>query len=329
MRYVIFFLLCLATLIPLGCGSRPPNAANPPGNPPGGGSGGGGGGGGGGSGGGGGTAGIPAADHVVLVVLENFGFGEVVGSPAMPYLNSLAQQNALAVNYFANAHPSLPNYFMLTAGELETFNDAFAGPVGDDNLVRALVGANKSWKAYMESLPSVGYTGQDVFPYIKHHNPFAYFTDVLNSSAQTANLVPLTQLSVDLSSGALPSFAFLKPNVQNDGHDCPAGIPNCTDADKLAAADNWLKNNVDPVIKSPSFGNGLLIITFDEALQSDIRNGGGKVAMVLVGTHLKPGFRSTTLFQHQDTLRLIAEALRLADRPNASAGATSMVEFFQ
>ena len=33
---------------------------------------------------------IPAADHVFLIVLENHAFNQVIGSPFMPYLNSLA-----------------------------------------------------------------------------------------------------------------------------------------------------------------------------------------------------------------------------------------------
>ena len=33
---------------------------------------------------------FPAADHVFLVVLENHAFNQVIGSPFMPYLNSLA-----------------------------------------------------------------------------------------------------------------------------------------------------------------------------------------------------------------------------------------------
>ena len=73
----------------------------------------------------------------------------------------------------------------------------------------------------MESLPSAGYTGGDVYPYFKHHNPFAYMTDVLGSSAETANLVPFTQLSSDLGAGTLPNFAFIAPNAEDDAHDCP------------------------------------------------------------------------------------------------------------
>ena len=60
---------------------------------------------------------VPAASHVFLVVLENHGFSQVIGSPSMPYLNSLASQGALAANYFANTHPSIGNYFMLTTGQ--------------------------------------------------------------------------------------------------------------------------------------------------------------------------------------------------------------------
>ena len=194
---------------------------------------------------------IPAADHVFLIVLENHGFAQVIGSPSMPYLNSLASSHSLATNYFANTHPSIGNYFMLTTGNIETNDDAFAGTVSSDSIPRAFAGAGKTWKAYMESLPSAGYTGGDVYPYFKHHNPFAYMTDVLGSSAETANLVPFTQLSSDLGAGTLPNFAFIAPNAEDDAHDCPTGVPGCPDSDRLTAADNWLKAHIDPLIHRP------------------------------------------------------------------------------
>jgi phosphatidylinositol-3-phosphatase len=256
----------------------------------------------------------PATDHVVLVVLENHSFSQVIGSPFMPYLNSLASQHALAANYFANTHPSIGNYFMLTTGNIVTNDDNFSGTVSDDNIVRALTGAGKSWKAYMESMPSAGYTGGDVYPYLKHHNPFSYLSDVLDSSPQAANMVPFTQFAAD--------------NAENDGHDCPGGAPTCADSDKLAAADAWLKANIDPLINSSAFANGVLIITWDEGDQSDVANGGGQVATVLVGPRVKSGFRSTTLFQHQSVLRLIVELLNVSDHPGASGSAPVMNEFF-
>lgn len=275
---------------------------------------------------------MPAADHVFLVLLENHAFNQVIGSPFMPYLNSLAAQHSLATNYFANTHPSLGNYFMLTVGQLETnpiIGDSFTGPVADDNVARALTGAGKTWKAYMESLPSTGYTGGDVYPYFKHHNPLAYTTDVLNSTSQAANLVPFTQLSSDLTAGTLPSFAFIGPNAEDDAHDCPTGGSACLDTDKLTAADNWLKTHIDPLIQSPALANSVFIIVFDESLDADVVNGGGNVAWVMAGSHVKSAFKSTTLYQHQSTLRLIMDLLGVADHPGNSATAPTMLEFFQ
>src|SRR5437868_10491531 len=272
---------------------------------------------------------IPAAGHVFVVVLENHGFSQVIGNSSMPYLNSLASSHSLATNYFANTHPSIGNYFMLTTGNIETNNDAFTGTVSSDNIPRAFTAAGKTWKAYMESLPSVGYTGGDVYPYFKHHNPFAYMTDVLGSSAETANLVPFTQISSDLSAGMLPNFAFIAPNAEDDAHDCPGGGTNCTDDQKLAAADTWLKNNIDPLLKSPALANSVFIIVFDEAVDTDATNGGGHIAMVMAGSHVKVSFKSTTFYQHQSTLRLVLDLLRVTDHPGNSATAPTMQEFFQ
>ena len=272
---------------------------------------------------------IPAADHVFVVVLENHGFSQVIGNSSMPFLNSLATQHALATNYFANTHPSIGNYFMLTTGNIETNNDAFTGTVSANNIPRAFAAAGKTWKAYMESLPSTGYTGGDVYPYFKHHDPFVYLTDVLNSSAETANVVPFTQLASDLSAGAVPDYAFIAPNAEDDAHDCPTGGSVCPDSDKLTAADNWLKNNIDPLIKSAALANSVFIIVFDESLDTDLVNGGGKVAMVMAGSHVKAGFKSTTFYQHQSTLRLVMDLLRVADHPGNSATAPTMQEFFQ
>lgn len=268
------------------------------------------------------------SDHVFVVVLENHGFAQVNGSPAMPYLNSLAARHALATNYFADTHPSIGNYFMLTAGALESNDDGFAGVVADNNIVRVLSAAGKTWKSYAESIPSTGYLGPDSGIYIKHHNPFTYLSDVMNSPSQAANIVSFSQLSADLGAGTLPSFGFIVPNDQHNAHDCPGGAPTCLDTDKLTAADNWLKANIDPLITSPKFGNSVVIIVWDESVFSDIANGGGQVSMVMVGPQVKAGFKSTTFFDHRATLRLALSLLGATDLPNGAASANSMREFF-
>src|SRR5438105_4223354 len=129
---------------------------------------------------------VPVVAHVFILVEENHSYTDVVGNSAMPYSNSLAQQYSLATQYYANTHNSLPNYFMLTTGNLVTTNDLFTGTVTADNVVRAVTTAGKTWKVYAESLPNSGYLGPTAVPYGKDHNPFTYFSDVLNSISQAA-----------------------------------------------------------------------------------------------------------------------------------------------
>jgi hypothetical protein len=61
----------------------------------------------------------------------------------------------------------------------------------------------------------------------------------------------------------------------------------------------------------------------------DLLNGGGQVAWVMAGSHVKSAFKSTTFYQHQSTLRLVMDLLGVTDRPGNSATAATMQEFFQ
>lgn len=272
---------------------------------------------------------VPLFDRVFVVVAENQSFESVIGSSSMPYLNKLADRYGLAINFFGNTHPSIGDYFWLTTGQNITNDSNFSGTVSADNIVRQLNSAGKTWKSYAQSLPSVGYTGGDQYPYVRRHNPFTYFSDVLNNPAQANNIVPFTQFASDLANNQLPNYSFIIPNQQNNAHDCPAGIPSCTNEDKLAATDAWLKTNIDPLIASAAFRqNGLLIITFDESVDSDTQNGGGHIVTVVISPKAKQGFKSSTLYQHQSTLRTTAEALGLISFPGAAATAPNMSEFF-
>jgi phosphatidylinositol-3-phosphatase len=273
---------------------------------------------------------MPRFGHVFVVVEENHGYSSVIGSSLMPYLNNLATKYGLATASYANTHPSIGNYFMLTAGQIITNDDSFSGTVTADNIVRQLTIGGKTWKAYAESLPSTGYIGGDVYPYSKHHNPFAYFSDITGSIGQANNIVPFTQLANDLASSQPPDYSFIIPNQQHNAHDCPAGLSGCTDADKLAAADSWLSSNIQPLITSAAFRqDGLLIITFDESVTSDIENGGGHIPTIVISSRSKPRYTSSTLYQHQNTLRTMAEAVGLTSFPGTAATALNMAEFIE
>ena len=256
---------------------------------------------------------------VVMIAEENHSYEQVIGNSAMPYLNSLAQQGALATQYYANTHPSIGNYFALTTGAMQTNDNNFPGPLSADNLARELSAAGKMWKVYAEDLPSPGYLGGTVGNYEKHHNPFAYFSDVGNNSAEAGKIVPFAQLPSDVSAGTLPDFIFILPNAIDDAHSCPSGTI-CSDNDLLGRADQWLKSNVSALLSTPRFqSSGVLLITFDESYIADIRNGGGRVPLIAFGPKAKPAAQSANFYKHENTLKTVCAVLGIACPSPASA----------
>src|SRR5436190_2159786 len=255
--------------------------------------------------------------HVFIVTEENTDYADVTTS-SMPYLMGLAAQYGLATQYYANTHPSIGNYFELATGQILTNDDGSSTIENVPNVVRSLVAAGKTWKSYAESIPSACYLGGDTGDYARKHNVFALLSDVANDpSGQACNIVPFTQFAIDLTNGTLPSFSNIVPNLCNDSHDCGLNV-----------ADSWLQTNIAPLIASPVFQqDGLLIIVFDES-GGDNTNGGGRIVWVAVSPKAKRGYQSTTLYQHQSTLRLILEGLGVSALPGAAATAPDMEEFF-
>jgi hypothetical protein len=266
----------------------------------------------------------PQSNHIVVVMEENQSYVSVVGNTSdWPNFNNLISNGALATNYYANSHPSIGNYFMLTTGQLLTTDDNSTTVWNVENLARRMLASGVSFKVYAEGITQ-GYLGGNTGLYLIRHNPFAMLSDVADNP-QVANqcIWPFTQFAADLASGTLPEFSFIVPNIDDDAHN---GTPQQADA--------WLQTNViAPLSKSSAFasgGDGILIVDFDEAATSDSAYGGGQVAPVLWGPNVKVGFTqtSTTVYQHQSMLRTVMEALRLSNPPGAAASPPPMSEFF-
>jgi hypothetical protein len=243
----------------------------------------------------------PPIGHVFIVLLENKDYAETFDGVHAPYLSGeLASRGRLLRNYYAVAHPSLPNYVALLSGQgpnLVTQTDCplyldFAGlpPLGGDGqalgqgcvypagvrtVADQLAGRGLTWKGYMEDMgtpcrhPALNGVDdtQQARPgdqYAARHNPFVYFHSIIDSPSCAAQDVPLTALPGDLASAATtPSLSFITPNLCDDGHDDP-----CVDGRPggLAAADAWLREWIPRILGSPAFQqDGLLVVTFDEA----------------------------------------------------------------
>jgi hypothetical protein len=264
---------------------------------------------------------------VVIVALENTPYSSVT-TASMPYVKSKAKMTLTGM--YGTTHPSIGNYFSVTLGQIITNSDGSTTTRTEDNIVRKMIAAGKTYKSYAESLPSAGYTGSDVYPYVLHHNPLAYLSDVRNDSNKANVLVPFTQFATDVANNNLPDYSFIVPNMYHNAHDCPQGTSSCTLTQKLQAADTWIKNNLAGLLASPDFqagGNGVLIFWFDESSSSDTTNGGGHIYTALTGPAVKSGTVSTT-YKHYNLLRTIDEMLGITSHPGNAATVSTMAGLF-
>jgi hypothetical protein len=265
----------------------------------------------------------------VLVVLENQRYTAIIGNQNAPYMNQLAGEYAVANNFYADVHPSIGNYFMLTVGLTVTNDLDFATTVDDNNLARGMGQAGMSWKAYLESIPRVGYRGDGPYPYAKTHNPFAYLNDIQVYKSEANNLVGLDQFTADVASDSLPSFSLLIPDQTHNMHDCTGGGRQCTNDQKVQGGDVWLQQQLAPLLASAGYRkhDTLLIVTWDESWDNDSVHGGGHVPVILAGSLVKNNYVSTTFYQHESVLRLVCEYLGLPNTLGKAANAPSMDEF--
>jgi hypothetical protein len=108
----------------------------------------------------------PLSKHVVIVMEENQSYSTVVGNTSVwPNLNKLISNGALPTNYYADSHPSIGNYFMLTTGQLLTTDDNSTTVRNVDNIARRMLAAGVSFKVYAEGITQ-GYVGGNTGLYL-------------------------------------------------------------------------------------------------------------------------------------------------------------------
>ncbi len=251
-------------------------------------------------------------NYVVVIVMENQGFGDIINNPSALFMNQLASSYALATNYTAVS-----------------------------NLVDSLEHRGLSWKAYMEDYPvscgshcspgncflgDVG-TGN----YTARHDPFVYFDDIVNSTARCSRIVPANSggkggpddlFLSDLGSPSTASnLMWLTPNLCNDTHDCP-----------VSTGDTYLSQVVPNILNSSLFTHqkAALFITFDEGNGYCPINGSSLdcVYALWAGPVVNTNFQSTNQYNHYSFLKTLETVWNLPPLTDNDRSATPMMEFF-
>lgn len=251
------------------------------------------------------AAALPTPDHVVVVVLENHAYSQVVGSSSAPYINNtLKAGGATLTQSYGLTHPSEPNYYQLFSGSTQGRTDDSCVPVGSlsaANLGSELIAAGKTWGSYNEGLPSQGSTTCSSGKYAQKHNPWFGFNNVPTNTAYT-----FTQFPTDYTT--LPKVSFVVPDLCNDMHDC-----------SVSTGDTWVKNKLGAYATWAKTHNSILVVTFDE----DNRLSGNRIPTVFYGEHVTPGSTTATTYNHYNVLRTLEDLAGLTTHAgNAASAAT-------
>lgn len=276
------------------------------------------------------TASAPSKySHVVVIMMENKTYSNVIGNSAAPYISNLAAQCGTSTNYSdaGSQYNSLSNYIALTSGvdscttgscASTAFNDcspssSCQAPV--DNIFRQVRSIGGTAKSFEESMPS-NCTLSNSGNYAAKHNPAAYFTGGSDRQACASDDLPMgTTSSGNLknalaSDSSMPTFSLLTPNMCDDMHDCA-----------VSSGDKWISTWMPIILSSPAYTSGhtAVFLLWDE--DTHIPN-------VFIAPSIKAGTKSSTAISHYSTLRTWEEMLGISSHLGKASTATSERSIF-
>ena len=237
--------------------------------------------------------------------MENHSYDQIIGSSDAPYINQLVAEHGLATDFYAESHPSLPNYVAMTSGSTQGIvndNPPADHPLDVPSIFSLLPGGGS--RSLQESMPS-NCAKADSGEYAVRHNPQAYYVN-LGYDCNKYN-VPLGD-TPDLSA----RFTFVTPNLIHDMHD-----------GTVSDGDTWLSMFVPTVLSSAEYaaGHSALFITWDE---DDDLLGDNHIPTLVIAPSVAPGTRVTTRLDHYALLRATLQMLGVTPLIGNAATAADM-----
>jgi hypothetical protein len=244
-------------------------------------------------------------------MMENTAYSTALSNPAFLRLTTTFASGS---SYYGVAHPSLPNYLAVTSGSTQgVTSDCLTCYVSSTNLADQLEAHGVDWSAFFEGVDASCYLGTSYGVYAAKHNPFRYFNDLRSSSTLCAHLQPISGLApfMGQSLPTEPLFAWITPNICNDGHDC-----------SLTVATNWLTTTITQIQSSAAWtSDSAIIVLWDEGNGGDSQGitpsggitstGGGHAPFLVISPHLAPGSTIATPLSEYAVLATIEQAFGL------------------
>ncbi|MEW2490639.1 alkaline phosphatase family protein [Streptomyces sp. NPDC048411] len=246
-----------------------------------------------------GSTAVPKPDHVVMVMMENKGYDDILNNPSTkpqdqaPYIKSLEAQGASFTNSYGVTHPSLPNYYALLSASDIVKSSAWPEPqsVDTDNLPNQLVTHGYSFADYAnQGLPT---------QWLRYKN----------IPGTPGNLNPMDKRQEEFPTtpdgfAKLPTVSFYVGDGQQSMHD-----------GTIAKGDAFVKNTFDSYIQWAKTHNSLFVLTWDE----DDFTPANHIPTIMVGPMARAGEYDQKI-NHYNVLRTLSDMYGL-DHINHTADA--------
>lgn len=233
-------------------------------------------------------------DHIFMIVEENKSAERIVGDDDAPALTALAKQYGYASRFYAESHPSEPNYVAMVGGSTYGIRDddayychandtrpscsnsrrpGYVDHTIDRPSLASLIDAKGlTWKNYDEDLPAPGSLAVSSHLYASKHDGFINYLSVQKDPKLAQKMVGFDRLYADLRTGDVPTFSLIVPNLCDEMHGTgnPLDGLDCSYAIRgklIGRGDANAKRIVDAIMASPVWrakGNSAIVITFDE-----------------------------------------------------------------
>ena len=231
-----------------------------------------------------------ARGHVVVVVMENHSYSDVIGYAGAPYLNALARQGADLTQMYAITHPSQPNYLALLSGSTHgVTDDVCPQNLDGQTLAQQALAAGIGFSGYSEGLPNTGNETCGEGRYARKHAPWTDFASVPGTASQ-----PLSDFPRDYS--RLPGVCFVIPDLRDDMHD-----------GTVSEGDAWLQANLAGYAQWARSHASQLVITWDE----DDHSADNHIPTIIVGAGIAASTITTRLTLYS-LLRYLEDRFGLA-----------------
>jgi hypothetical protein len=280
----------------------------------------------------------PDVKHVWLFALTGHTMDEALASPSpMPYLSgTLRPMGVLLSRYRAVTAGPLANLISLISGRQPTWDQQAGCPAYKDvdleantgcvfakdveTLPGQLTAAGRTWRAYVEDSDAGTppdtcrrpASGAPLDP-VAARNPLLFFHAIADTPDCGANVAGSSRLAPDAADAqSAPSMSLVIPNACHNGADQPCA-PDAPAG--LLAADAWLAQQVGPILSSPAYADGgVVIVTFDVA--PDLNQ---PVGAFVLSKFVKAGATEDTPYSHVDLLRTLEDLFELEPLGAAAA----------